>query len=147
MNCEERLVGFLTFLPCFCVFIYQMSFIWKQYLREEASVALESVSHDRLPMPAVTVCAEEAFKRELRDPPSEEEYISATFSKGELFPNGTVAGWNVSEVRSLYLGRCYIFTSDELVVAMNLSASIKTWQNVSAHVYGICPSLLNAISA
>jgi hypothetical protein len=45
------------YVVCVGLFIYQMSFIWVQFINEETSIAMENVINSGLRLPDTTVCA------------------------------------------------------------------------------------------
>ena len=63
--------------------------IFKQYHNEDTTVGVENALHSELTLPVITVCNDVAYKRKVENLDLD-EYLNATFSFEEMFPNAGI---------------------------------------------------------
>ena len=116
---------------CLICFILQSHKEIEKFLTNMTSVStqLKSGKEENIRLPRLAVCADEPFKSD-KHPVTLDEYLNLTYSKNEILgamsydtidmvKNG-LDKLKVTEVATVYYGRCYIVEIDEPVVFVGL---------------------------
>ena len=116
---------------CLICFVLQSHKEIEKFLTNMTSVStqLKSGKEGNIRLPRLAVCADEPFKSD-KHPVTLDEYLNLTYSKNEILgamsydtidmvKNG-LEQLKVTEVATVYYGRCYIVEIDEPVVFIGL---------------------------
>ncbi len=135
---SRNAVKFLFVALCVATFAYQMSFIFVQWRNEETAVSTEYISTGGLTLPAITICPDDAFKKNVTGLPihTEEGYVDATYDAEDILDVAEVTKqWNMTTTRTDPYGRCYTLQSNKKVLAMSYDHSIVIKTDMTLNIF------------
>ena len=118
----------VTFV-CLICFALQSQREIKKFLSNMTSVSIRYMSgkEANIRLPRFAICADVPFKS-VKFPETVEEYLELTYSQNELISDYQIDGQsieldnvNVTEVATMYYGRCYIVENPHPVVIVGLN--------------------------
>lgn len=119
----------------FAVFFYQVSYIFEDFALQSTNIGIDYVLHERLNLPRVTMCNARPYKAPMDNAADEEEFLNKTWSYEEMFPDSNFKIWNVTEIRSYLMGRCYSFSTNVMFPSVSLDQFIQRRSNIGMNIY------------
>ena len=105
----KKILILFSFLLCAVLFLHFMADAIDKYSRKMTNIGVVIREHPYMekPLPCITICPWRAFRHSGFHFNSK-NFTLNTFGKEEIFLNISVTSYTVDEIRSPFLGRCYL---------------------------------------